>query len=117
MPLKHRLMTFRDDLVFIVFLYQWYIYPADKTRPNEFGFQYDVGREGSVSKGQEPVEDGDPDANEEEENDEEYDEDEGRDKPQPLPVTSSVHTPEPVTGDLDDESDVMMMMVIKSMEF
>ena len=117
MPLKHRLMTFRDDLVFIVFLYQWYIYPADKTRPNEFGFQYDVGREGSVSKGQEPVEDGDPDANEEEENDEEYDEDEGRDKPQPLPVTSSVHTPEPVAGDLDDESDVMMMMVINSMEF
>ena len=40
MPLKHRVMTLRDDVVFAVFLYQWWIYPADRERPNEFGFQY-----------------------------------------------------------------------------
>ena len=41
MPLKHRIMTLRDDLIFVGFLYQWYIYPADKSRANEFGFQYE----------------------------------------------------------------------------
>ncbi|CAM9623773.1 unnamed protein product, partial [Ectocarpus fasciculatus] len=41
MPLKHKIMTLRDDLVFFGFMYQWWIYPADKTRTNEFGFQYD----------------------------------------------------------------------------
>ena len=28
---------FRDDLVFLIFLYQRYIYPIDKKRANEFG--------------------------------------------------------------------------------
>ena len=28
---------FRDDLIFLIFLYQRYIYPIDKKRPNEFG--------------------------------------------------------------------------------
>ncbi|KAJ1444418.1 hypothetical protein M885DRAFT_454794, partial [Pelagophyceae sp. CCMP2097] len=32
MPLKHRIMTFRDDAVFLVFLYQWWAYPTDRTR-------------------------------------------------------------------------------------
>ena len=41
MPLKHRIMTLRDDVVFIGFLYQWWIYPVDKKRANEFGFQYE----------------------------------------------------------------------------
>lgn len=40
MPLKHRIMTLRDDIVFAVFLYQWWIYPSDLDRTNEFGFQY-----------------------------------------------------------------------------
>ena len=40
MPWKHRLMTFRDDFVFLIFLYQWWIYPVDLTRRNEYGFQY-----------------------------------------------------------------------------
>ena len=38
MPLKHRLMTLRDDLVFMIFLYQLYIYPVDKKRADEYGF-------------------------------------------------------------------------------
>lgn len=41
MPLKHKIMTLRDDAIFLIFLYQWWIYPADKSRSNEFGFQYD----------------------------------------------------------------------------
>jgi len=40
MPLKHRLMALRDDVIFLGFLYQWWIYPSDKSRVNEFGFQY-----------------------------------------------------------------------------
>ena len=35
MPLKHRLMTLRDDVVFVVFLYQWWTYRIDSTRLNE----------------------------------------------------------------------------------
>ena len=41
MPWSHRLACFRDDVVFLVFLYQMWIYPVDKSRPNEFGRAYD----------------------------------------------------------------------------
>lgn len=41
MPLKHRLMTLRDDIIFFGFLYQWWIYRVDKSRPNEYGFQFE----------------------------------------------------------------------------
>lgn len=41
MPLKHRLMTLRDDLVFLLFLIQVYSYRVDKTRSNEFGYSYE----------------------------------------------------------------------------
>ena len=37
-PLIHKLATLRDDVVFFVFLYQLWIYPVDKSRPNEFGY-------------------------------------------------------------------------------
>ena len=37
---KHRLMTLRDDLVFLVFLYQRYLYPVDVSRPDEYGYVY-----------------------------------------------------------------------------
>lgn len=40
MPTKHRVMTLRDDLVFLVFLYQYWIYHKDTSRPNEFGIVY-----------------------------------------------------------------------------
>jgi hypothetical protein len=40
MPLKHRLMTLRDDVVFLMFLVQAYLYRVDKTRSNEFGYSY-----------------------------------------------------------------------------
>lgn len=41
MPWKHRLMTLRDDVVFVLFLVQVYIYRVDKTRTNEFGYSYE----------------------------------------------------------------------------
>lgn len=38
MPLLHRLSVFRDDIVFLVQLYQRWIYRVDKKRANEFGY-------------------------------------------------------------------------------
>lgn len=38
MPLMHRISVFRDDIVYVVFLYQRWIYRVDKTRVNEFGY-------------------------------------------------------------------------------
>ncbi|XP_038881554.1 cleft lip and palate transmembrane protein 1 homolog [Benincasa hispida] len=38
MPTLHRLSVFRDDLIFIIYLYQRWIYPVDRKRINEFGF-------------------------------------------------------------------------------
>ena len=41
MPWMHRLACFRDDVVFLIFLYQRHIYPVDKTRVNEFGQSFE----------------------------------------------------------------------------
>ncbi|XP_065158917.1 putative lipid scramblase CLPTM1 [Atheta coriaria] len=38
MPTMYRLGCFRDDIIFLIFLYQKWIYPVDKTRRNEFGY-------------------------------------------------------------------------------
>lgn len=38
MPLLHRLSVFRDDVIFLIYLYQRYTYRVDKTRANEFGW-------------------------------------------------------------------------------
>jgi len=45
MPMSHRIACLRDDVVFIVYLYQRYLYPVDKTRVNEFGMVYDEPKE------------------------------------------------------------------------
>jgi hypothetical protein len=37
MPLMHRLSCFRDDIIFLIYLYQRWIYRVDPTRVNEFG--------------------------------------------------------------------------------
>lgn len=37
MPTMHRLSCFRDDVIFLIYLYQRWIYPVDKKRINEFG--------------------------------------------------------------------------------
>ncbi|KAL7883753.1 hypothetical protein SRHO_G00014110 [Serrasalmus rhombeus] len=41
MPTSHRLACFRDDAVFLIYLYQRWLYPVDKTRVNEYGVSYD----------------------------------------------------------------------------
>uniref|UniRef100_A0AC34F367 Uncharacterized protein n=1 Tax=Panagrolaimus sp. ES5 TaxID=591445 RepID=A0AC34F367_9BILA len=41
MPTAHRIACFRDDIVFLIYLYQRYLYPVDKTRVNEFGETFD----------------------------------------------------------------------------
>lgn len=37
MPVLHRLACFRDDVVFLVFIYQRWIYRIDPNRVNEYG--------------------------------------------------------------------------------
>lgn len=37
MPTLHRLACFRDDVIFVIYLYQMYAYKVDKSRVNEFG--------------------------------------------------------------------------------
>lgn len=37
MPTTHRIACFRDDIVFVIYLYQRYLYPVDHSRVNEFG--------------------------------------------------------------------------------
>ncbi|KAL8171833.1 hypothetical protein V2J09_023637 [Rumex salicifolius] len=38
MPWLHRLSVFRDDVIFLIYIYQRWIYPVDRKRVNEFGF-------------------------------------------------------------------------------
>lgn len=40
-PLKHKIMTLRDDVIFLGFLVQVWLYKVDKTRINEFGYAYE----------------------------------------------------------------------------
>ncbi|CAJ0959389.1 unnamed protein product, partial [Mesorhabditis belari] len=37
MPTAHRVACFRDDVVFVIYLYQRWLYPIDYTRVNEYG--------------------------------------------------------------------------------
>ncbi|CAJ0584868.1 unnamed protein product, partial [Mesorhabditis spiculigera] len=37
MPTAHRVACFRDDIVFVIYLYQRWLYPIDYKRVNEFG--------------------------------------------------------------------------------
>merc|ERR1712087_184072 len=39
MPTMHRISCFRDDVIFLIFLYQKWIYRTDYTRVNEYGFK------------------------------------------------------------------------------
>jgi len=50
MPTMHRLATLRDDIVFFIFLYQRWIYPVDKTRPNEYGVAYEEKKKDECEK-------------------------------------------------------------------
>ena len=37
MPTMHRLSCLRDDFIFLIYLYQRWLYGVDKKRANEFG--------------------------------------------------------------------------------
>lgn len=51
MPTAHRLACFRDDVVFVIYLYQRWLYPVDMKRVNEFGVSYeDQGEEDKPHK-------------------------------------------------------------------
>lgn len=56
MPLLHRLSVFRDDLVFLVYIYQRWIYRVDKTRANEFGYAEEEAEEEERKKKEEEEE-------------------------------------------------------------
>lgn len=54
MPLKHRLMCLRDDVIFLGFLYQWWAYRVDKSRENEYGFRFNESEiDGKIENSQE----------------------------------------------------------------
>lgn len=55
MPTLHRLSVFRDDVIFLIYLYQRWIYPVDKSRINEFGF----GGESKKLENEESISEGD----------------------------------------------------------
>jgi hypothetical protein len=37
MPTLHRLACFRDDVIFVIYLYQMWAYKVDMSRVNEYG--------------------------------------------------------------------------------
>jgi hypothetical protein len=37
MPVMHRLACFRDDVIFLIYIYQRWIYRVDLSRRNEYG--------------------------------------------------------------------------------
>ena len=49
-PLKHKLMTLRDDIVFVGFLIQIWLYKVDKSRVNEYGYVYDLANSGNQNE-------------------------------------------------------------------
>jgi hypothetical protein len=56
MPTAHRVACFRDDVVFLIYLYQRYLYPVDKTRVNEYGEAFDEVPNGKPKDAQKSVE-------------------------------------------------------------
>ena len=43
------LVLFRDDIIFVIYLFQRWKYPTDMTRPNEYGQVFDEKKEDGVS--------------------------------------------------------------------
>ncbi|XP_030645269.1 lipid scramblase CLPTM1L [Chanos chanos] len=50
MPTSHRLACFRDDVVFLIYLYQRWLYPVDWSRVNEYGVSYEDKPKGKSHK-------------------------------------------------------------------
>lgn len=47
-PFLYRLAVFRDDVVFLIYVYQRWIYRVDPSRANEFGFSAQAPTDGSA---------------------------------------------------------------------
>ena len=43
----HRLACLRDDVVFVIYLYQRWLYPIDKNRVNEYGESFEEEESGT----------------------------------------------------------------------
>lgn len=56
MPTMYRIGCFRDDIIFLIFLYQKWIYPVDKSRRNEFGYVEESPDEKKAIEGQKAIE-------------------------------------------------------------
>ena len=54
MPWLHRLSTFRDDIIFFIWLYQSWKYKVDYKRVNEFGQVGESDEEGEEEETKEP---------------------------------------------------------------
>jgi len=52
MPTAHRVACFRDDIVFVIYLYQRYLYPVDHTRIDSSGMMEEEPDSGAVKKNQ-----------------------------------------------------------------
>merc|ERR1712002_1343931 len=50
MPTAHRVACFRDDVVFLIYLYQRWLYPIDKTRANEYGMVFEEKTESGIKE-------------------------------------------------------------------
>uniref|UniRef100_A0A5B7AXP3 Cleft lip and palate transmembrane protein 1 n=1 Tax=Davidia involucrata TaxID=16924 RepID=A0A5B7AXP3_DAVIN len=66
MPTLHRLSVFRDDVIFLIYVYQRWIYPVDRKRVNEFGFAGEDEDRASAGAGVTTVTDEDKKTSEEE---------------------------------------------------
>lgn len=49
--MAYRLAVFRDDVVFLIYIYQRWIYRVDVNRVNEFGFTGDEGQKAEELEG------------------------------------------------------------------
>ena len=46
MPTMHRLACLRDDVIFLIYLYQRWLYPIDTKRANEYGQSFESDEKG-----------------------------------------------------------------------
>lgn len=60
MPTMYRIGCFRDDIIFLIYIYQRWIYPVDKSRFNEYGYK----EEADGNKAIEDKKEGKKDSNE-----------------------------------------------------
>lgn len=58
MSTKHRWMTLRDDVVFFIFIFQYFWYRTDSSRADEYGYVYVEKEDGVGRKGDQEAKNG-----------------------------------------------------------